>query len=107
LVLLLIVLVAGAHGNLEVYKDSASHLNATYGAMNTMFLLTSGFFMATSVKLFKKGNIKKSDFYLKLTVYFGVLFLLLKSLEYSEKIEKGFVVEDTCGIKVFNKLLLF
>ena len=88
----LIVLVAGTHGNIEAYKDSASHLNATYGAMNTMFLLTSGFFMATSVRLFKKGKVKKSDFYLKLTMFFGVLFLILKSLEYSEKIEKGFVL---------------
>ncbi len=50
----LIVLVAGKHGNIEVYKNSASHLNATYGAMNTVFLLTSGFFMATSLKLFKR-----------------------------------------------------
>jgi nitric oxide reductase NorE protein len=92
----LIVLVAGAHGNIDAYRASASHLNATYGAINTMFLLTSGFFMATSVRLFKKGNIKKSDFYLKLTMFFGVLFLVLKFIEYSEKIEKGLVLgKDT------------
>jgi len=88
----LIVLVAGAHNNIEAYKDSASHLNATYGAINTVFLLTSGFFMATSVRLFKKRNIKKSDLYLKLTMLFGVFFLILKSMEYSEKLEKGLVL---------------
>ena len=85
----LIVLVVGSRENPELYKQSANHLNATYGAINTVFLLVSGFFMATSVHQFKLNNIKKSSFYLKLTMLGGVLFLGLKTLEYSEKIEHG------------------
>ncbi len=85
----LIVLVLSSKENPSVYELSASHLNATYGAMNTIFLLTSGFFMATSVHQFKNKNIEKSKLFLKLTMAGGILFLILKSFEYSQKIELG------------------
>jgi len=85
----LIVLVFSSKENPEAYELSASHLNATYGAMNTIFLLTSGFFMATSVHQFKNNNIDKSKLFLKLTMAGGVLFLILKTIEYSQKIDLG------------------
>ena len=85
----LIVLVFSSKENPEAYELSASHLNATYGAMNTIFLLTSGFFMATSVHQFKSNNIEKSKLFLKLTMAGGLLFLILKSIEYSQKIDLG------------------
>lgn len=88
----LIVLVIGSKENPVLYQQSASHLNATYGAINTIFLLVSGFFMASSVHQFKLNNIKKSSFYLKLTMLGGVLFLALKTVEYLEKIEHGYTL---------------
>lgn len=88
----LIVLVLSSKENPSAYELSASHLNATYGAMNTIFLLTSGFFMATSVYQFKNKNVEKSKLFLKLTMGGGVLFLILKSIEYSQKIELGFTL---------------
>ncbi len=88
----LIVLVLSSKENPEAYELSASHLNATYGAMNTVFLLTSGFFMATSVHQFKNNNIDKSKLFLKLTMLGGTLFLILKSIEYSQKIDLGLVL---------------
>jgi nitric oxide reductase NorE protein len=88
----LIVLAMSSKENPTAFLESSSHLNATYGAMNTIFLLTSGFFMATSVHHFKTNNLKKASFYLNITMFGGVLFLILKSLEYYEKIELGFVL---------------
>ena len=88
----LIVLVLSSKENPEAYELSASHLNASYGAMNTVFLLTSGFFMATSVHQFKNNNIDKSKLFLKLTMLGGTLFLILKSIEYSQKIDLGLVL---------------
>ena len=64
-------------------------LNPAFGAINTLFLLSSGYFMATSLNYFKKGNTKKSSQFLKLTVLGGLLFLVLKSIEYYQKIEHG------------------
>jgi len=88
----LIVLGISSKENPEVFHESSSHLNATYGAINTVFLLTSGFFMATSVRYFKLKNSAKSSFYLKLTMLGGILFLALKTFEYQDKIAQGFVM---------------
>jgi len=73
----------------EGFHASRLLLNPTFGAINTLFLLSSGYFMATSLKYFKKDNLKKSSLYLKLTVLGGLLFLVLKSIEYYQKIEHG------------------
>ena len=88
----LIVLAVSSKENPTEFYASSAHLNATYGAMNTIFLLTSGFFMATTVHQFKIGDFKKANFYLNITMFGGVLFLILKSIEYFEKIELGFVL---------------
>ena len=85
----LIVLAISSKENPEAFLQSSAHLNATYGAINTIFLLTSGFFMASSVHQFKQQNLKKASFYVNLTMLGGVLFLTLKTIEYSEKITDG------------------
>ncbi len=89
----LIALVFMSKENPELYHESRLMLNSTYGATNTIFLLVSGFFMATTVHLFKKGNFSKASFYLNLTMLGGLLFLVLKSVEYYHKIESGFLLD--------------
>ena len=75
--------------NSELYHQSRLQLNTSFGAINTFFLLTSGYFMANAVHQFKENNIQKSSFYFKLTMLGGFLFILLKSIEYFHKIEAG------------------
>lgn len=87
---ILIALVISSKDNPEVFHRSRLYLDTTLGAINTVFLLVSGFFMATTVHLFKVNNISKTLFYLKLTMLGGVLFLIVKSIEYYLKIEGGF-----------------
>jgi len=86
----LIALVISSKEDPEAYHQSRLHLNAAFGATNTVFLLVSGFFMATSVQQFKASNIEKTLFYLRLTMLGGLLFSILKSTEYYKKIEGGF-----------------
>jgi len=88
----LIVLAVGSKENPEAFRESSAHLNATYGAINTIFLLTSGFFMASSLHQFKQKKLKKSSIYLNITMLGGILFLILKGIEYSEKIEYGLIL---------------
>lgn len=75
--------------NSELYHQARLQLNTTFGAINTVFLLTSGYFMANAVHQFKENNIQKSSFYFKLTMLGGFLFIILKSIEYYHKIEAG------------------
>jgi len=85
----LIVLVVNSKENPELFHQSRLHLNSTFGAINTIFLLTSGAFMAVTVHQFKLNNNLIASKYLKLTMLGGMLFLILKGFEYYLKIESG------------------
>jgi len=88
----LIFLVINSKEDPEIFHQSRLNLNATFGAMNTIFLLTSGFFMATTVHQFKTNNYQKASFYLNITMFGGILFLILKSVEYYLKINAGYTI---------------
>ncbi len=88
----LIALAISSRENPELYHQSRLQLNTTYGAVNTLFLLTSGYFMAMTVLKVKQQNISKAAFYNKLAMLGGLLFLLLKSIEYYEKIQHGLTI---------------
>jgi len=83
----------------ELFHQSRVQLNTTFGAINTIFLLSSGLCMANAVHEFKENNIQKSSLYFKLTMLGGTLFLLLKGIEYYHKIESGISL-DTFGIGI-------
>ncbi len=90
----LIAFVVYSKDNPELFHKSRLMLNTGYGAMNTLLLLISGFFMATTVYNFKQNNLKKTKLYLKLTMLGGFLFLVLKSVEYYHKIDVGLVIDS-------------
>ena len=79
--------------NSELYHQSRLQLNTTFGAINTVFLLTSGFFMANAVHQFKENNIRKSSLYFKLTMLGGLFFIILKSIEYYHKMDAGISID--------------
>mgnify|MGYP002136303146 CR=1 FL=1 len=84
----------------ELFHQSRVQLNTTFGAINTIFLLSSGLCMANAVHEFKENNIQKSSLYFKLTMLGGTLFLLLKGIEYYHKIESG-ITFDTNMFFIF------
>ncbi len=77
----------------EVFHQSKLQLNPTIGAINTLFLLTSGLFMANAVHFYKEGNTKKTSLFFKLAMLGGLLFLCLKSFEYYTKIVNGITLD--------------
>lgn len=103
----LIAMVYYGNEELELFHNSSLKLNTTYGMINTLFLLTSGFFMALSVSELKKGNKIKFKKQLLLTMLFGGLFLALKSFEYSEKLHEGIGVGFNTFFTFYWMLTLF
>ncbi|MGV6845129.1 MAG: cytochrome c oxidase subunit 3 [Lutibacter sp.] len=91
----------------EVFHSSKLLLNTTIGSLNTIVLITSGLFMALSVRYFKENDLKKSSFFLKLTLLGGVLFLSLKGFEYYEKIEVGLTIGYNTFFTFYWLLTLF
>lgn len=77
----------------EIFHQSKLQLNPTIGAINTLFLLTSGLFMANAVHFYKEGNINKTTLFFKLAMLGGFLFLCLKSYEYYTKIIHGITLD--------------
>ncbi|WP_456442022.1 cytochrome c oxidase subunit 3 [Psychroserpens sp.] len=103
----LLAMVFSSQENPELFHDSRLLLNTTYGMVNTIFLLTSGFFMAVAVSEFKRNNIRKVKLYLGLTMGFGLLFLGLKGLEYFEKLEAGITMSYNTFFSYYWMLTLF
>ena len=105
-----LALLAMAHSskeNPEVFHESRLLLNSTIGTINTLFLIVSGFFMATSVWYLKQSNQKKSLLFLKLTMFGGFFFLVLKSVEYAHKIEMGYTIGYNTFFTYYWMLTLF
>ncbi len=73
----------------EVFHESRLLLNVSFGTINTIILLTSGFFMALTVRQIKINNKLKAKKFLIATMIFGLLFLVVKSFEYYAKIQAG------------------
>jgi nitric oxide reductase NorE protein len=91
----------------EMYRTSSSTLNKTYGVFNTVILLTSGFFMAMSLKKYQRGDILTSKRYLLGTMIFGVLFLVIKTVEYYAKIEAAIYIDTNVFYTYYWLLTLF
>jgi len=104
---ILIAMVYEGKQEPELFHSSRLLLNTSFGAINTLFLLTSGLFMAVSVHFIKQEKSEKSALYLKLTMLFGVLFLILKSIEYYTKIDAGYGIDYNTFFTYYWMLTLF
>ena len=100
----LVALVFSAKENQQLFHESSLHLNRTFGTINTFLLLASGFFIANAVHNFKEKNFEKVSFQFKITMVGGLLFIVLKSVEYYIKIEAGYLL-DTNSFFTFYWLL--
>ena len=66
---------------------AAWELNRVLGTLNTLILITSSLFMALSIFFIQKGDRKLSMIFLSATIFFGLLFIGVKYLEWATKIE--------------------
>ena len=103
----LIAMVYSGKETPELFHESSQYLNTTIGAVNTVFLIMSGFFMATSVHYLKQQKLHKTKLFLKLTMLGGFLFLALKGFEYYDKIDAGFNIGYNTFFSYYWMLTLF
>lgn len=82
----------------EAFAQSQTALNQTYGAINTLLLLTSSLFVALGLKSYREAlftpkkqvdALAEFSKMMLLAIVCGVGFLLLKSFEYQEKFSEG------------------
>ena len=72
-----------------IFKAGAQFLDWKKGAINTVVLLFSSWTMAMSIYYAQKDQIKKCQIMLISTLLCGLLFMIIKYLEYSHKFHEG------------------
>jgi len=97
------------YGNQEpdLFHESRLLLNVSFGTINTIILLTSGFFMALTVRQIKINNKLKAKKLLIVTIIFGMLFLVVKAFEYYAKIQAGLDLSYNTFFTFYWLLTLF
>lgn len=73
----------------ELFSTSQKLLNPLWGTINTLVLLTSGYFMALTITQVKTGNYAKARLFLFIANTLGIIFLILKGSEYTLKLQQG------------------
>ena len=66
---------------------AAWDLNRALGTLNTLILITSSLFIALSIFFIRKGDRKLSIIFLSATIFLGFLFIGVKYIEWTTKIE--------------------
>ncbi len=74
----------------EIFHQQSLLLNKQIGTVNTLLLLTSGYFVARGVLYFKQNEIDKTLKRFNWAILLGFGFLILKGIEYSLKLNQGF-----------------
>jgi cytochrome c oxidase subunit 3 len=69
----------------EAFASTSHFMNVTIGAINTAVLICSSFTMVLAVRSVQLGQKKTTITFLTLTLLLGLVFLVLKSMEYHEK----------------------
>ncbi|WKV12952.1 cytochrome c oxidase subunit 3 [Marivirga harenae] len=77
-----------------LFAQSTAVLNTYFGGLNTVILLSSGFFMASAVHYFKKQNTGLAINFMIATIISGCVFIIVKWYEYSEKLDMGLGLEE-------------
>ncbi|MHB8875367.1 MAG: cytochrome c oxidase subunit 3, partial [Myxococcaceae bacterium] len=73
----------------DAFHKAAGELNVTLGVTNTVVLLTSSLTMALSISAIQRGRKRHSQLFLGTTLTLGLVFLVIKYLEWTAKIAHG------------------
>ena len=91
-------------GDQTLYDASQQLLDPVAGGVNTLVLLTSGLFAALAIEAVARGYIKRCRQWLLATMSLGVVFCVIKVLEYADKFSAG-ITPDTNTFFTFYYLL--
>ena len=74
------------------WASQAAHTNTVFGAVNTFVLLTSSLFAVMAHQAADQKDGKKAARFLYLTTLGAVIFLIIKSVEWTGEIQHGFTI---------------
>lgn len=93
--------------NIEMFNQYQLTLNRELGAANTLLLITSSYFVVLAVHAIKINDIKRCTFWLYAALGGGAGFLILKSIEYSDKFSAGINLSTNTFYMFYLSLTMF
>ncbi len=102
-----IVYVFVRSNNVELFNTYQLELHRMAGAINTIALITSSYFVAMGVHAIKNGNIKQTGNMLLLALAMGFVFLIVKLWEYSHVFGAGINLSTNTFYTFYISLTFF
>lgn len=87
------------NANLDIFSASAAELNKWLALVNTVVLIGSSLTMALSILNLQKGNVKLFRLFMGLTIICGLIFLVVKTVEYSGKFHHVLNAEELLHLR--------
>jgi len=91
----LLTFSAARIGDAAEFANDQLHLDRVMGGINTLVLLTSGLFAVFVVRAIKKDAVLQCRVWLAGTAALGIVFLIVKLIEYGTKIDAGIGLETS------------
>ncbi|PLW68607.1 cytochrome c oxidase subunit 3 family protein [Pseudohalioglobus lutimaris] len=90
-----------------LFNASQQLLDPVAGGLNTMVLLTSGLGAALAVQAIAAGNSRRCRQWLTLTMVLGLVFCVIKIIEYADKLGAGLTPETNTFFSYYYLLTAF
>ncbi len=81
------------------WGEQAAHTSTVLGAINTLVLLTSSFFVVKAHEASLKRQYKSISKWMWLTLLMGLVFLVIKGVEYYTELSHGFTLPGTAMVE--------
>lgn len=103
----LLIFLALRIGDPEGFAAAQDQLHRVSAGINTLVLVTSGFFAAIAVRAAESGRHAAARWRIAAAAALGILFLILKIVEYADAAGKGLGVETHTFFTFYWGLTLF
>jgi nitric oxide reductase NorE protein len=103
----IVAFLISSRDELNIFHESRLLLNIHLGSLNTLVLIISGYCMAKTLNYYKESNLCKFSLSIKLTMFFGSLFVILKCIEYYHKINSSLFIDTNTFFTFYWLLTVF
>ncbi len=93
--------------DVELFNASQSTLTREFGAINTVVLITSSFFVVRAVTAIKNDNSKFCVNWLGAALFMGSIFLVIKIIEFHGKFSEGINLSTNTFYMFYLSLTFF
>lgn len=93
--------------NVELFNTSQLELNRVSGAINTVVLITSSYFVVRAVEAIRKNHGQRCAHWLVAAFGCGSIFVVLKLIEFSAKVEAGITLSTNTFYMFYLSLAFF